>query len=261
MYIDGAWIETRSSFASRNPATGEVLGEVPDGNEIETRQAIAAAARAFPAWAAASAYHRAQLLHRAWQLMIERKEELARLMTEEQGKPLKASRNEVVYGADFLQWFAEEAKRVYGAVIPSPRADQRFITIRQPVGVVAAITPWNYPMSMLTRKMAPALAAGCTVVLKPAEATPLCAMAVFKLFHDAGFPPGVVNLVTASDPAPVGLEMTTNPSVRKITFTGSTQVGKKIASQAAAHVKRVSMELGGHAPFIVCPDADPVHAA
>ena len=261
MYIDGAWIETRKSFASRNPATGEILGSVPDGNEIQTRAAIDSAARAFPSWAGASAYLRSQLLFRAWQLMIERKEELARLMTEEQGKPLKMSRNEVVYGADFLQWYAEEAKRVCGQVIPSPRADQRFITLRQPVGVVAAITPWNYPMSMLTRKMAPALAAGCTLVLKPAEATPLCAMAIFKIFHDAGFPPGVVNLVTAFDPAPVGAEMVANPLVRKLTFTGSTAVGKRLASQASAHVKRVSMELGGHAPFIVCPDADPVHAA
>ncbi|MDK9719912.1 MAG: NAD-dependent succinate-semialdehyde dehydrogenase [Rhodospirillales bacterium] len=261
MYIDGVWTETRKRFASYNPANGEVLGEAPDGNEIETRQAISAAARAFPSWSAASAYLRSQLLLRAWQLMIERKEELARLMTEEQGKPLKASRNEVVYGADFLQWYAEEAKRVCGAVIPSPRSDQRFITLRQPVGVVAAITPWNYPMSMLTRKMAPALAAGCTVVLKPAEATPLCAMAVFKIFHDAGFPPGTVNLVTASNPQPVGEEMTSNPLVRKLTFTGSTQVGKQLAAAAAAHVKRVSMELGGHAPFILCPDADPVHAA
>jgi succinate-semialdehyde dehydrogenase/glutarate-semialdehyde dehydrogenase len=261
MYIDGAWIETRKSFASHNPATGEVLGEAPDGNEIQARQAIDSAARALPSWAGASAYLRSELLLRAWKLMIERKEELARLMTAEQGKPLKMSRNEVVYGADFLQWYAEEAKRVCGQVIPSPRADQRFIALRQPVGVVAAITPWNYPMSMLTRKMAPALAAGCTVVLKPAEATPLCAMAIFKIFHDAGFPPGVVNLVTAKDPGPVGEEMVSNPLVRKITFTGSTSVGKMIASKAAAHVKRVSMELGGHAPFILCPDADPVHAA
>ncbi|MBF0268333.1 MAG: NAD-dependent succinate-semialdehyde dehydrogenase [Alphaproteobacteria bacterium] len=261
MYIDGAWIETRKTFASHNPANGEILGQAPDGTEIETRQAINAAAKAFPAWASSSAYLRAELLYRAWQLMVQRKEELARLMSEEQGKPLKAARNEVVYGADFLQWYAEEAKRVYGQVIPAPRADQRFISLRQPVGVVAAITPWNYPMSMLTRKMAPALAAGCTIVLKPAEATPLCAMAVFKIFHDAGFPPGVVNLVTARDPAPVGEEMVSNPLVRKITFTGSTYVGKQIASKAALHVKRVSMELGGHAPFILCPDADPVHAA
>ncbi|MBF0166911.1 MAG: NAD-dependent succinate-semialdehyde dehydrogenase [Alphaproteobacteria bacterium] len=261
MYINGAWVDARKSFASHNPANGEVLGHVPDGNEIDARLAIAAAAKASPEWAASTAYLRSNLLHRAWQIMMERKEELARLMTEEQGKPLKASRNEVVYGADFLQWFSEEAKRVYGAVIPAPRAEQRFITLRQPVGVVAAITPWNYPISMLTRKMAPALAAGCTIVLKPAEATPLCAMAVFKVFHDAGFPPGVVNLVTASDPVPVGQEMTANPLVRKITFTGSTRVGKMIAASAAAQVKRVSMELGGHAPFILCPDADPVHAA
>lgn len=261
MYIDGVWLETGRSFASFNPATGEKLGEVADGDASHARQAIEAAAKAFPAWSRATAYFRSDLLMRAWKLTMERKEDLARLMTEEQGKPLKMSRNEVVYAADFLQWYAEEAKRVHGEVIPSPRENHRFITLRQPVGVVAAITPWNYPMSMLTRKMAPALAAGCTLVLKPAEATPLCAKAIFQIFHEAGFPKGVVNLVTASDPKPIGEEMLGNPLARKITFTGSTAVGKMIAAKAGAGVKRVSMELGGHAPFIVCPDADPVHAA
>ena len=188
-------------------------------------------------------------------------EALAELMTREQGKPLKASRNEVKYAADFLLWFAEEAKRIYGETIPSGRSDQRFIVQYQAVGVVAAVTPWNYPISMLTRKIGPALAAGCTVVLKPAESTPLCAIAVIKILEEAGVPAGVVNLVTALDPKPIGTEFCTNPKVRKLTFTGSTAVGKKLATDAAPYLKRVSMELGGHAPFIVYPDADPVHAA
>ena len=193
--------------------------------------------------------------------MLDNKTELAALMTSEQGKPLKASANEVQYAADFLLWFAEEAKRSYGETIPSARPDQRFIVQHQPVGVVAAITPWNYPISMLTRKLAPALAAGCTVVLKPAEATPLCAIAVFRLLAEAGVPPGVINLVTTSTPAPIGKVFCEHPLVRKLTFTGSTVVGKMLARDAAPQLKRVSMELGGHAPFIVFEDADPVHAA
>jgi succinate-semialdehyde dehydrogenase/glutarate-semialdehyde dehydrogenase len=193
--------------------------------------------------------------------MLERQDALAKTMTEEQGKPIRMARNEVGYAADFLLWFSEEAKRNYGETIPSARADQRFLVLRQPVGVVGAITPWNYPISMLTRKIAPALAAGCTVVLKPAEQTPICAVETFKVFEDAGIPAGVVNLVPTSDPEAVGSELVDNPKVRKITFTGSTEVGKLIASNAARHVKRVSMELGGHAPFIVLDDADPVHAA
>ncbi len=193
--------------------------------------------------------------------MVERKAELARTMTEEQGKPLRAAANEVQYGADFLAWYAEEAKRVYGETIPAPRADQRFIVLHQPVGVVAAITPWNYPASMITRKVAPALAAGCTVVLKPAEATPLSAIAIFKILEEAGVPEGVVNLVTAGDPAPIGEEFLANPLVNKLTFTGSTKIGKMIARGAAEHMKRVSLELGGHAPFVVLSDADPVYAA
>ena len=263
MYIDGTWTSAASgkTFASFNPANGEKIGEIPDGGALDAKAAIEAAARAFPSWSNATAYQRSSYLMRAWQLMLERKEDLARRMTLEQGKPLKAARNEVQYGADFLLWYAEEAKRVYGATIPSAREDQRFLALRQPVGVVAAITPWNYPMSMLTRKIAPALAAGCTIVLKPAEATPLCAIDIFNLLHDAGLPKGVVNLVTGSDPAPIGEVFLSHPEVRKITFTGSTEVGKRIAANAAAGLKRVSMELGGHAPFIVCADADPVHAA
>ena len=193
--------------------------------------------------------------------MLERQRELAELMTREQGKPLKASMNEVKYAADFLLWFAEEAKRVYGETIPSARSDQRFLVQKQAVGVVAAVTPWNYPISMLTRKLGPALAAGCTVVLKPAESTPLCAIAVFKILEEAGLPPGVANLVTASDPKPIGEVFCTHPAVRKLTFTGSTAVGKHLAQACAPQLKRVSMELGGHAPFIVYDDADPVHAA
>ena len=193
--------------------------------------------------------------------MTARAADIARIMTTEQGKPLRAALNEVRYGADFLLWYAEEAKRVYGETIPAPRGDQRFIVLHQPVGVVAAITPWNYPASMITRKVAPALAAGCTIVLKPAEATPLCAIEIFRILEEAGVPAGVVNLVTALDPAPVGDAFVTSDKVRKITFTGSTRTGKMLARGAADQMKRVSLELGGHAPFLVLKDADPVFAA
>jgi succinate-semialdehyde dehydrogenase/glutarate-semialdehyde dehydrogenase len=212
-------------------------------------------------WSGTTAYERSGYLYEAYRIMMARQEELAQRMTQEQGKPILAARNEVKYGADFLLWFAEEAKRIYGQTIPSARVDQRFIVHRQPVGVVAAITPWNYPISMITRKVAPALAAGCTIVLKPAEATPLCAKAVFEVFEEAGIPAGVVNMVTALKPGPIGKAFLDDPRVRKITFTGSTPVGKMLAQGAAAQLKRVSLELGGHAPFIVCQDADPVHAA
>ena len=261
MFINGRWITTQNTFAVTNPATGEVIGQMAEGDRSHAVDAIDAAATALPDWSASTAYQRAAILLKAHQLMIASKQSLAELMTREQGKPLKAALNEVQYAADFLLWFAEESKRVYGETIPSARADQRFIVRYQPVGVVAAITPWNYPISMLTRKLAPALAAGCTVVLKPAEATPLCAKAVFEILEQAGLPAGVANLITVSDPTDVGHEFCTNPKVKKITFTGSTAVGRKIAQQAAAQVKRVSMELGGHAPFIVFDDADPVHAA
>lgn len=263
LYINGEWVHSsnKQTFESINPATGEVLGEVADGTREDTKRAIDAAEEAFQSWAQLTAFERSNYLYRVYQLMMEKKEELAELMTKEQGKPLKASRNEVQYAADFLIWYAEEAKRVYGDVLPAPRSDQRFILLRQPIGVVGAITPWNYPISMLTRKIAPALAAGCTIVLKPAEQTPLCAIETIKLFHEAGVPKGVVNLVPTSNPAEVGDELLTNEKVKKITFTGSTEVGKMIAEKAARQVKRVSMELGGHAPFIVFPDADPVHAA
>jgi len=263
MYIDGQWIDATSgkTFAVTNPATGEVIGQVPDGAAADATAAVEAADRAFPLWSRTTAYQRSDYLYRAWRLMTERAEDLARLMSTEQGKPLKAARNEVRYGADFLLWYAEEAKRLYGETIPAPRGDQRFLVLKQAVGVVAAVTPWNYPISMITRKVGPALAAGCTVVLKPAEATPLCAVEMMKIFHEAGLPPGVVNLVTALDPRPVGEVFVSHPAVRKITFTGSTPVGKMLAAQAAAQMKRVSRELGGHAPFIVFSDADAEHAA
>jgi succinate-semialdehyde dehydrogenase / glutarate-semialdehyde dehydrogenase len=193
--------------------------------------------------------------------MLERADELARVMTMEQGKPLRTARIEVQYAADFLIWFAEEAKRVYGSTIPSARAGQRFMVLHQPVGVVGAVTPWNYPISMLTRKLGPALAAGCTAVLKPAKQTPLCAVEVFRIFHEVGVPAGVANLVTAGRAAVVGDEFLANPAVRKLTFTGSTEIGRQLAQGAAAQIKRVSLELGGHAPFIVFGDADPAHAA
>ena len=263
MYINGHWVSAVSGsiFPVHNPSNNEKIGEAADGNQDNARQAVEAAHGAFGAWSGLTAYQRSEYLNMAYQLMMEQKEHLARVMTEEQGKPLKAAMGEVQYGADFLRWYAEEAKRVYGETIPAPRSDQRFIVIRQPVGVVAAITPWNYPMSMITRKVAPALAVGCTVVLKPAEATPLCAVEIFKIFEKAQIPAGVVNLVTALNPAPIGETFITHPLVSKITFTGSTDVGKLLAQKAAKQIKRVSLELGGHAPFIVFEDADPVYAA
>jgi succinate-semialdehyde dehydrogenase/glutarate-semialdehyde dehydrogenase len=263
MFIDGSWAAARSgrTFEVTNPATAEVIGDAPDGDADDARDAIAAAAGAFAGWSATTAAARADLLYAAWRRMTERSDELAELMTREQGKPLRASRAEVTYAADFLRFYAEEATRVTGEWLPSARPDQRFVVLRQPVGVVAMVTPWNYPISMLTRKMAPALAAGCTLALKPAEATPLCARAVFEIFEEVGTPAGVVNLVTALDPAPIGEVFTADPRVRKLTFTGSTPVGRRLASAAAGNLKRVSVELGGHAPFVVFPDADPVRAA
>ena len=263
MLINGQWVDATNNqvFDVTNPATGEVLGKVSDGGRAEAIAAVDAAEAAFPAWAGTTAFARADILRRAYDLMVERKEHLATVMTTEQGKPLKAARVECQYAADFLLWFSEEAKRVYGDILPSPRKDQRFMVLRQPVGVVGAITPWNYPISMLTRKIAPALAAGCTVVLKPAEATPMCAIETFKILQEAGVPDGVINLVTANEPAPIGDVFINDPRVRKITFTGSTAVGKQLAAGAGQQMKRISLELGGHAPFIVCEDADPIHAA
>jgi succinate-semialdehyde dehydrogenase / glutarate-semialdehyde dehydrogenase len=263
LYVDGKWRHAASglTFPVTNPATSEVLAQISAAETQDVREAIDAAESAFPAWAGRTAYERAGYLYEAHRLMLERADDLAKVMTTEQGKPLRTARIEVQYAADFLIWFAEEAKRVYGQMIPSARADQRFMVLHQPVGVVGAITPWNYPVSMLTRKIGPALAAGCTVVLKPAQQTPLCAVEVFRILHEVGIPAGVVNLVTAGQARIVGDEFLANPAVRKLTFTGSTEVGKRLAAGAAGQIKRVSLELGGHAPFIVFPDADPAHAA
>lgn len=263
MYIEGKWLDAvnKGIFPVFNPATGEKIADVPDGSRLDAVKAINAAEKAFNTWSALTAYQRSKYLYGAYEVMMDRKKDLARQMTEEQGKPLKAAMGEVQYAADFLLWYAEEVKRVYGTVIPAPRADQRFIVLNQPVGVVGAVTPWNYPISMITRKVAPAIAAGCTIVLKPAEATPLCAIEVFKVFEEAGIPAGVVNLVTTKDPVPIGDEFLTNPLIRKIAFTGSTAIGKFLAKGAAEQMKRVSLELGGHAPFIVFDDVDPVYAA
>jgi succinate-semialdehyde dehydrogenase / glutarate-semialdehyde dehydrogenase len=263
MFINGRWIEAKDDkkFSVLNPANGNVIAKVPDGGEAESLMAVEAAHEALPIWSSRTAYERSSFLYDAHHLMMENLEHLAQVMTEEQGKPIRAARNEVKYGADFFLWFAEEAKRIYGRTISSSRGDQRFMVIKQPVGVVGAITPWNYPASMITRKVAPALAAGCTIVLKPAEATPLCAIEIFKFLEKAGLPKGVANLVTALDPEPVGRVFTTDKRIGKLTFTGSTDVGKMLAQAAAIQMKRISLELGGHAPFIVCKDADPVHAA
>ena len=261
MFINGKWEKEKDTFNVYNPANGEKIGEVPNGDGLDAKRAIAAANEAFKDWSTLTAYQRSRYLYDAYAIMMDQKEHLAQTMTTEQGKPINAARNEVQYGADFLLWFAEEAKRVYGETIPAPRPDQRFMVLHQPIGVVGAITPWNYPISMITRKVAPALAAGCTIVLKPAEATPLCAVEIFKILEQAGIPEGVVNLVTALDPKPIGDEYLANPLVRKLTFTGSTKVGKLLATGAAEHMKRVSLELGGHAPFIVCEDANPIYAA
>ncbi|MBV1786832.1 NAD-dependent succinate-semialdehyde dehydrogenase [Marinobacterium sp. D7] len=257
-YIDGQWVSAASgkTLAVTNPATGEHLADVPDMSAAEAAAAVEAADRAFTSWKKTTAKSRAQLLRRWYELIMENQEALAQLMTAEQGKPLAESRGEVAYGASFAEWFGEEAKRTYGEQIPSPSPTSRLVTIRQPVGVVAAITPWNFPVAMITRKVAPALAAGCTVVLKPAEDTPLCALALMALAEEAGFPAGVINMVTTANPIAVGDTLTSHPLVRKVSFTGSTPVGKHILHQAADTVKKVSLELGGNAPFIVFEDAD-----
>ena len=257
-YIDGKWVDAASgrTLPVTNPATGEELATVADAGRQDVRFAIEAAHRAFPEWASLPAAQRAKLLSAARDLMLHRKEELARLLTSEQGKPLIESRGEIEYAAGFITWFAEEGKRVYGETIPASHPTKRLFVFKQPVGIVAAITPWNFPAAMVTRKIAPALAAGCTIVLKPAEQTPLTAVALFKIFEEAGFPYGVANLITTSDPGEVGREFLENPLVRMVAFTGSTEVGKLLMRGAADQVKRISLELGGHAPFIVFEDAD-----
>ena len=256
-YVDGQWVAADSgeTFAVENPATGEVLAEVACCGGAETRRAIEAAGRAFEQWRQTTAKERAALLRRWFDLMMESQEDLARMMTAEQGKPLFEARGEIAYGASYVEWFAEEAKRVYGDTIPQPANDKRVVTIKQPVGVVACITPWNFPNAMLARKIAPALAAGCTVVCKPANETPLSANALAELAERAGIPAGVINILCGQTEE-IGKELTSNPTVRKLTFTGSTAVGKLLMSQCAGTMKRLSMELGGNAPFIVFDDAD-----
>lgn len=254
-YIDGQWIAGLQQFDVINPATGALVSSVPLLGAAETRLAIAAAHKAGGPWKALPAKERSRLLRRWFDLVLAHTEVLAQILTAEMGKPLAEARGEIAYGASYIEWFAEEAKRVYGEVIPAPQTDKRFVVLKQPVGVVAAITPWNFPNAMLARKLAPALAAGCTVVAKPAEQTPLSALALAKLAELAGIPRGVINIVTGN-PQTIGGEMTSNPLVRKLTFTGSTGVGKLLIKQCADTVKRVSMELGGNAPFIVFDDAD-----
>ncbi|MEY3138176.1 MAG: NAD-dependent succinate-semialdehyde dehydrogenase [Pseudomonadota bacterium] len=256
-FIHGEWCSARSgaTIAIRNPANGTVVGEVPVMGATETREAIDAAAKAMPAWAKRTAKERAVILRRFAELMLANADDLAIIMTSEQGKPLAEAKGEVAYAASFLEWFAEEGKRVYGDVIPTFRADARLLVLRQPVGVAAAITPWNFPAAMITRKLGPALAAGCSFVCKPAPQTPFSALALAELGSRAGLPPGVFNVVTG-DAEQIGGELTSNPLVRKLSFTGSTAVGKKLIAACAGTVKKVSMELGGNAPFIVFDDAD-----
>ncbi len=256
-YIDGVWANADSgeTIAVTNPANGEVVGTVPKMGAIETRRAIEAAEAAFPAWRRKTAKERSNILRRWFELMIEHRDDLAKIMTLEQGKPYEEAKGEITYGASFIEWFAEEARRVYGDVIPAHQPDKRIIVLKEPIGVVAAITPWNFPNAMITRKAGPALAAGCTMVCKPASETPLSALALAELAERAGIPKGVFSVVTGAA-REIGGEITANPIVRKVTFTGSTQIGKVLMAQCAATVKTTSMELGGNAPFIVFDDAD-----
>ncbi len=256
-YIDGKWCDSNdgSTFDVTNPANGAVIATCASCGTDETKQAVEAASRAFNTWRQTTAKERAAILRKWFTLMMEAQEDLAHILTAEQGKPLAESRAEIGYGANYIEWFSEESKRIYGDTIPEPSKDRRIIVIKQPVGVVACITPWNFPNAMLTRKIAPALAAGCTVVCKPANATPLSAFAFAELAERAGVPPGVINIV-AGRTSEIGSELTSNPTVRKLTFTGSTPVGKRLMAACSATVKRTSMELGGNAPFIVFDDAD-----
>ncbi|HEX6259268.1 MAG TPA: NAD-dependent succinate-semialdehyde dehydrogenase [Woeseiaceae bacterium] len=256
-YIDGEWVDSDSgeTYEVTNPANGKIIAEVAKCGAAETRRAIEAAGRAMDSWRSKSAKQRAAIMRNWFNLMMENQEDLAQIMTAEQGKPLAESRGEIAYGASYIEWFAEEAKRVYGDTIPAPSGDKRIVVIKQPVGVVACITPWNFPNAMLARKIAPALAVGCSVVCKPANYTPLSAFAFAELGERAGIPAGVINLVSGRTAA-IGEELTSNPIVRKLTFTGSTPVGKQLMAACTATMKRTSMELGGNAPFIVFDDAD-----
>ncbi|PWU31474.1 NADP-dependent succinate-semialdehyde dehydrogenase I [Pseudomonas sp. RW407] len=256
-YIDGSWVDADSgqTIKVNNPATNEIIGTVPKMGAAETRRAIEAAEKALPAWRALTAKERANKLRRWFELMIQNQDDLARLMTIEQGKPLAEAKGEIAYAASFLEWFGEEAKRIYGDTIPGHQPDKRIIVIKQPIGVTAAITPWNFPSAMITRKAGPALAAGCTMVLKPASQTPYSALALAELAERAGIPKGVFSVVTGSA-GEVGGELTSNPIVRKLTFTGSTEIGRQLMAECAKDIKKVSLELGGNAPFIVFDDAD-----
>ncbi|HDS0957581.1 Glutarate-semialdehyde dehydrogenase [Pseudomonas hunanensis] len=256
-YINGEWLDADNGQTIKvtNPATGEVIGTVPKMGTAETRRAIEAADKALPAWRALTAKERSAKLRRWFELMIENQDDLARLMTTEQGKPLAEAKGEIAYAASFIEWFAEEAKRIYGDTIPGHQPDKRLIVIKQPIGVTAAITPWNFPAAMITRKAGPALAAGCTMVLKPASQTPYSALALVELAHRAGIPAGVLSVVTGSA-GEVGGELTGNSLVRKLSFTGSTEIGRQLMEECAKDIKKVSLELGGNAPFIVFDDAD-----
>jgi succinate-semialdehyde dehydrogenase/glutarate-semialdehyde dehydrogenase len=257
-YVNGEWIgsATNKTYEVRNPATTEILAQVPDFGAKETRQAIEAANNALPQWRGKTAKERSNLLRNWYNLLMKSQDDLSQILTAEQGKPLVEARGEIAYGASYIEWFAEEAKRINGDIIPQPSNDKRILVIKEPVGVVAAITPWNFPNAMITRKCAPALAAGCCIVIKPAGVTPLSALALAELADRAGIPPGVINVITTKQTKEVGNEITSNPLVRKLSFTGSTGVGKMLAMQCAETVKKVSLELGGNAPFIVFDDAD-----
>ncbi|MFU6377519.1 NAD-dependent succinate-semialdehyde dehydrogenase [Metapseudomonas otitidis] len=257
-YVNGQWIEADDDarFAVTNPANGELIAEVASLGRVETARAIDAAQAALPAWRARTAKERSTILRRWYELIMANQEDLARLLSWEQGKPLAESRGEIAYGASFIEWFAEEAKRVYGDVIPHDKPGRRLVVIKQAIGVVAAITPWNFPNAMITRKVGPALAAGCTVVLKPASETPLSALALAALGERAGIPAGVLNIVPGTRSREIGAELTGNPLVQKLSFTGSTGIGKQLMAQCAETIKKVSLELGGNAPFIVFDDAD-----
>ena len=256
-FVNGEWIEANSkdTISVNNPATLKEIGTVPKCGKEETKKAIDAANAAWPTWKSTSAKERSIILRKWFDLIISNKEELAQIMTIEQGKPINESRGEIVYGASFIEWFAEEAKRVYGDTIPDPLTDRRIVVLKQPVGVVASITPWNFPNAMITRKCAPALAVGCPVVIKPASQTPYSALALAALAEEAGFPKGTLNVITGKA-SEIGDELATNPIVRKLSFTGSTEIGKVLMAKCAGTVKKVSMELGGHAPFIVFDDAN-----
>ncbi len=256
-YLDGQWVDadSKKNFPVDNPATGEILGTVPDMGTAETRRAIDAAEKAWPAWRAKTAKERAVILRKWFELMMANQDDLGVILTAEQGKPLAEAKGEIAYGASFIEWFAEEGKRTYGDVIPQHQADKRILVIKQPIGVSAMITPWNFPNAMITRKAGPALAAGCTVVLKPAEQTPFSALAMAELAERAGIPKGVLNIITGDAPT-IGKELCSNPKVRKLSFTGSTEVGRILMKQSADTIKKLSLELGGNAPFIVFDDAD-----